>query len=72
MTDKYTKVECILIHMSSNAALIGIAKENGMVLENWIPLSLVHGADEIKMRRVNHIDKITIRVMDWKVKELGL
>jgi len=71
MTDRetYRTICCRYVGRSTNAVAI-VAGD----VSTWIPLSLVHGADELQMRRGRWLpgDEITLRVMAWKVAQLGV
>lgn len=66
MTDRinYLRVECRVIQVSRDAVLINVGDQH------WIPLSLLHTLDE---RALVSGERLTIiRIVDWKVRTLGL
>lgn len=70
MTDdkpRYLPVRVRIVRPSTNAVCVAAGP-----ITAWIPLSLIHGADEINVRMSDPGDTLTLRVMDWKVAALGL
>ncbi len=37
----------------------------------WLPRSLIHGADDLKLGNLAEGAEITFRLMDWKAEEVG-
>lgn len=37
----------------------------------WIPRSLIHGGDDLKLDRAIEAEEVTFRLMDWKAEEIG-
>jgi hypothetical protein len=73
MTDdkpRYLAVSCRIVQVSRDAVCIDPCK--GHPDQHWIPLSLIHGADELALRGAMRGDLMTLRIMDWKVRQLGL
>lgn len=68
MTETYLPVRTMIIKVSTDAVLI----HQQAIYSHWIPLSLIHGADELKLRKAMRGDVITLRIMDWKVRALDL
>lgn len=67
---RYLRVPCRIVQVTRDAVLIGVGDEPWNVA--WIPLSLIHGADELALRKAMRGDQMTLRIMDWKVNELDL
>jgi len=69
MSDRvtYTAVRCTITNGTRDAVHITAGQSSG-----WIPLSLIHGADELALRKATRGDVITLRIMTWKVKALAL
>lgn len=67
--DTYRSIHCRYVGRSPNAVAIVVGD-----VSTWIPLSLIHGADELQLRRSRWLpgDEITLRVMAWKVAKLGV
>lgn len=67
--DAYRPVRCRYVGRSPNAVAI-VAGD----VSTWIPLSLIHGGDELALRRGRWLpgDEITLRIMAWKVAKLGV
>jgi hypothetical protein len=68
-SEDYVSIRGRLKDRRTNAILfaVGRAVERG----DWIPRSLLHGADEIKLDSQRIGDEITIRMFRWKAEELG-
>jgi len=56
-----------IIRPSTNAVLVEAGDR-----QHWIPLSLIHGADELTVRMSDPGDTLALRIMDWKVDALGI
>lgn len=71
--DSYSHVKCRVVQVTRNAVLIDIVN-SPWTRHEWIPLSLIHGADELALKLGNTMrsDTLTLRIMTWKVRELGL
>nr|DAU40458.1 MAG TPA: hypothetical protein [Caudoviricetes sp.] len=71
--EKYTRFSCILVTATEDAVQVDINTDD---VDNsdlkWIPRSLLHGADDIRLDRNDFGNKILLRVMDWKAKQLGI
>jgi len=67
--DDYVSVRGRLKDRRANAILFAVGQtvERG----DWIPRSLLHGADEITLDTLRIGDEITIRLFRWKAEELG-
>lgn len=73
MSDKYVKVECILIVRTKDAICVDVSPIDSEFMDKrWIPLSLIHGADEARIGNDHSSDVVSFRLMDWKARELGL
>ena len=69
MPDKYVKVTCEMVWPTDNA--ISVQTPHSDVVR-WIPKSLIHGGDLLKLDRAVGKEVVTFRLMEWKAKELGL
>ncbi len=69
MGETYLKVPCYIRQVTRDAVMI--AGQGSLFIE-WVPLSLIHGADELKLRKAMRDDFMTIRIFEWKVRSLGL
>ncbi|ESW92971.1 hypothetical protein NKL07_22160 [Mesorhizobium sp. C280B] len=72
MSDAYRTVTALVRQVRENSIMVEVASRQG-----WqsIPRSLIHGADEIKLDRIDfsgHGQEHTFRLMEWKAEELGL
>jgi hypothetical protein len=69
MSDRvtYRAVQCTITNGTRDAVCITAGPVTA-----WIPLSLIHGADELALRKAKRGDVITLRIMTWKVKALGV
>lgn len=73
MSDRYVRVNCILIARARNAILVDVAPPDSRDIDKqWIPLSLIHGADERNIGNDHATDEVSFRLMEWKARELGL
>lgn len=71
--EKYTRFSCILVSATDDAVQVDIRPDDPVEGElKWIPRSLLHGADDIRLDRNDFGNKILLRVMDWKAKQLGI
>lgn len=71
--EKYTRFSCILVSTTEDAVQVDISPnvpEKSTL--KWIPRSLLHGADDIRLDRYDFGKKIQLRVMDWKAQQLGI
>lgn len=69
-TVRYSKVRCRIINGTRDAVCI-----TGMVdpfIQEWIPLSLIHGADYLRLQKAMRGDVLVLRIADWKVRQIGL
>lgn len=62
MSDNYAVVTATCLSRTAKSVLLEIGDKRA-----WVPLSLIHGADEPKVQR-----NVTMRtrVMAWKVREI--
>jgi hypothetical protein len=67
MNDDYVKVTGWLCTVSQDAVLIMNDDFSG-----WIPQSLIHGGDLIKMKKAGNVRLVTFRLVAWKAEQLGL
>jgi hypothetical protein len=72
MTESYTRVKAILHVLTRDAAQISVTDKGALLSPVWLPRSLIHGADDLKLAKAMKNDEVTVRVMDWKANELGL
>lgn len=69
MKEAYEKISCVLLAKTKEAVKIDVG--NGEVVV-WIPRSLLHGATDLEVNKLNPGDEFQAMIMDWKVRELGL
>lgn len=68
--EKYVSVTAFVTHITADAIQVDqIGRADPPV---WIPRSLIHTADDLKISRLNTIEELTFRLMEWKAKALGL
>lgn len=62
MSDNYASVMALCLSRTAKSVLLEIDRKRA-----WVPLSLIHGADEPKVQR-----NVTMRVrlMSWKLREI--
>lgn len=62
MSDNYASVMALCLSRTAKSVLLEISGKRA-----WVPLSLIHGADEPKVQR-----NVTMRVrlMSWKLREI--
>lgn len=72
MSDNYVKVKVILITRTRDALLVDCKLDGVDMRKAWIPLSLVHSADEKKVGNNHATDIVEFRLREWKAMELGL
>ena len=65
--ERYTRVKAIFLRYTQSAALFEIEDD-----EVWIPRSLIHGGDDMRLARLSRGDDVAFQLMEWKAKELGL
>ncbi|MBE0563680.1 MAG: hypothetical protein IH622_23075 [Ochrobactrum anthropi] len=71
--ETYTRFTCILVAATEDAVQVDISPNvSEKSTLKWIPRSLLHGADDIRLDRNDFGQKIQLRVMDWKAKQLGV
>lgn len=58
-----------MIHTVTRDAVL-IHKQHAY--SEWIPLSLIHGADCLRLSRAMRGDILVLRIADWKVRQIGL
>lgn len=69
-SDDYVKVKVILVMRTQNAILINCdAKADRLA---WIPLSLIHAADEKSVNNSKMTEIVEFRLREWKATELDL
>lgn len=67
MTIRYKQVLCKIINGTRDAVCIQGADE-----PEWIPLSMIHGADYLRLQKAMRGDVLALRIADWKVRQIGL
>lgn len=70
--DNYVKVKVILIARTRDALLIDCELEGTDERCAWVPLSLIHAADEKRIGNNHATDIVEFRMREWKAMELNL
>lgn len=70
-TLRYLRVRCRIVQVTRNAVAIRVDPSTDL---EWIPLSLIHTLDERALTLGNTMRgaPMTLRIIDWKVRALGL
>lgn len=68
MADSYRLISTKLRRISENAILVDDALGLKQV---WIPRSLIHGADEMKLSERYIGQERMFRIFEWKAEDLG-
>lgn len=73
--EKYVKVKAVLIYAPQDRDAIyfefGYQSPEDSQLE-WIPKSLIHGGDLLKLTNELQTELVEFRMMEWKARKLGL
>lgn len=69
MSDKYRAVTCQIAAVRGKAIEVIVPNRSGTF---WIPRSLVHGGDDLKLDAVIPVVTHTFRLVEWKADALGL
>lgn len=72
MKDRYVRIEAIVHQVTSDAARLLPTGKGAFPAPVWLPRSLIHGGDDLRLAKALRNDTVTLRVMEWKAKELGL
>lgn len=76
MSNEYTKVRLIIVRKTDNAVLAAPQRHveaNLKPPEHWIPRSLFHAADDLRIGREPNDGRILeLRLRAWKAEELDL
>lgn len=72
MTESYAKIEVTIHLVKRDAVQISPTGRGSFPVTVWVPRSLVHGGDDLKLAKALRNDTLTIRIMEWKAKDLGL
>lgn len=70
MSDDYVTLAIEIRFHNKDAALIALSEDP--FTERWIPYSLMHGADESKLRLLRVGETMQLRIFHWKAKQEGL
>nr|WP_295465291.1 hypothetical protein [Mesorhizobium sp.] len=70
--DRYARVTCILIVATKDAICVDTDPDGDEIVQAWIPKSLIHGGDLLRLGNDHSTDRVTFRLMEWKARELGL
>ncbi len=68
MSDRYRTITAEL-RLIRGASILVRRRQGGEV---FVPRSVIHGGDDLRLERVAVGAEITIRVMAWKAEELSL
>jgi len=69
----YTRIKtCIIVASTENAIAFDIMKDlpNGGRTVKWVPKSLIHGGDLIKLEEAQGNETVSFRLMAWKAREI--
>lgn len=72
MSDAYVKVTVGLVSRSANAILVDCEPNSKRERLSWIPLSLIHAADERRIDKAQTTELIEFRLRSWKAAQLKL
>lgn len=73
MKEEYVRTSGTLIRRGNNAILVDFASNQDQPRnEHWIPLSLIHGADEMRINNDHINNTIHFRLMRWKAQKLNV
>lgn len=72
MSDEYVKVKIILVARTADAILVSRFPNDLKSPTYWIPLSLIHIADERRIDKSKMSDVIELRMRAWKAEKLNL
>jgi hypothetical protein len=71
MSDEYVKVTARIMATTRNAFFFDVSHDDSEI-HRWIPKSLVHGGDVLKIERSPGRGQVAFRLMAWKAEELDL
>lgn len=66
--DEYRTVSAVLVTVTAVAFKLKVP--GGRTA--WIPRSLVHGADDLRLPHLDLDEEQTLRIREWKCEEVGL
>jgi len=69
MGDKYRPVTCQIAAVRGKAIEVIVPNRRGTF---WIPRSLIHGGDDLKLDELIPVVTHTFRLVEWKAEGLGL
>lgn len=72
MSDDYVKVKVILVARTKDAILVSRFSNDVNEPTHWIPLSLLHIADERRIDNSQMTEPIEFRMRAWKAAKLNL
>lgn len=72
MSDEYVLVTAIFVTAKDRSFAVLHANGGRQGERVWLPRSLVHGADDLKLDRARPRDEITFRLRAWKAEEVSL
>lgn len=72
MTETYARIEAIIHTVTRDAVQLSLTGRGSFPAPVWVPRSLIHGGDDLKLAKAMRNDTLTIRVMEWKAREIGL
>lgn len=71
MADSYRLITTKLRRTDRPNAILVDAPLGSREKEVWIPRSLIHGGDELKLSRAFIGQEVTFRIFEWKAEQLG-
>lgn len=70
--DDYVKIEVIFIHRTGAAICCTKVNNDPESPTFWIPVSLIHGGDLLRIDNNKATEVIEFRLREWKAEELDL
>lgn len=70
--DRYVPVKAVFVARTRDAILVDVDMVNITGDHKWIPLSLIHAADERRLNNAVATDIVEFRLMAWKASQIGL
>ncbi len=70
--DEYVKVRVIFVRKTNDAVLVSKVTNDVNEPVHWIPLSLLHAADESRLNNSMATEVVEFRMRAWKAERLDL